>query len=70
MSRPRQHGHLKRKDSIRFCRPGQEMVSDITYIPTDEGWPYLAGAMGLFTATGPYRISTCFPGQSSYHNKR
>ena len=26
-------------------RPGQKMVSDITYIPTDEGWLYLAGVM-------------------------
>ena len=28
-------------------RPGQKMVSDITYIPTDEGWVYLAGVMDL-----------------------
>jgi len=28
-------------------RPGQKMVSDITYIPTDEGRPYLAGVMDL-----------------------
>ena len=28
-------------------RPGQKMVSDITYIPTDEGWLYLAGVMEL-----------------------
>lgn len=28
-------------------RPGQKMVSDITYIPTDEGWLYLAGIMDL-----------------------
>lgn len=28
-------------------RPGQKMVSDITYIPTDEGWLYLAGVMDL-----------------------
>ena len=27
--------------------PGQKMVSDITYIPTDEGWLYLAGIMDL-----------------------
>ena len=27
--------------------PGQKMVSDITYIPTDEGWLYLAGVMDL-----------------------
>ena len=29
-------------------RPGQKMVSDITYIPTDEGWLYLAGVMVLY----------------------
>ena len=28
-------------------RPGQKMVSDITDIPTDEGWLYLAGVMDL-----------------------
>lgn len=28
-------------------RPGQKMVSDITYIPTDEGWLCLAGVMDL-----------------------
>lgn len=28
-------------------RPGQKMVSDITYIPTEEGWLYLAGVMDL-----------------------
>ncbi len=28
-------------------RPGRKMVSDITYIPTDEGWLYLAGVMDL-----------------------
>ncbi len=28
-------------------RPGQKMVNDITYIPTDEGWLYLAGVMDL-----------------------
>ena len=28
-------------------RPGEKMVSDITYIPTDEGWLYLAGVMDL-----------------------
>lgn len=27
--------------------PGQKMVSDITYIPTDKGWLYLAGVMDL-----------------------
>lgn len=28
-------------------RPAQKMVSDITYIPTEEGWLYLAGVMDL-----------------------
>lgn len=28
-------------------RPGQKMVSDITYIPTNEGWLCLAGVMDL-----------------------
>jgi len=27
--------------------PGKKMVSDITYIPTDEGWLYLSGVMDL-----------------------
>jgi putative transposase len=29
-------------------QPKQKLVSDITYIPTDEGWHYLAGIMDLF----------------------
>ena len=29
-------------------RPNQKWVADITYIPTDEGWLYLAGVMDLF----------------------
>ncbi len=28
-------------------KPTQKMVSDITYIPTEEGWLYLAGVMDL-----------------------
>ena len=28
-------------------KPGQKMVSDTTYIPTDEGWLYLASVMDL-----------------------
>ena len=28
-------------------QPGKKMVSDITYIPTEEGWLYLAGVMDL-----------------------
>ena len=30
-------------------RPNQIWVSDITYIPTDEGWLYLAGHKDLFS---------------------
>ncbi len=30
-------------------QPNQVWVSDITYIPTDEGWLYLAGLKDLFT---------------------
>jgi putative transposase len=29
-------------------RPNQKWVSDITYIPTDEGWLYLAGILDLY----------------------
>ena len=29
-------------------KPNQKWVSDITYIPTDEGWLYLAGVIDLF----------------------
>jgi transposase InsO family protein len=29
-------------------RPNQKWVSDITYIPTDEGWLYLSGIMDLY----------------------
>ena len=32
---------------FRADRPGQKMVSDITYIPTGEGWLYLAAVMDL-----------------------
>jgi putative transposase len=30
-------------------KPNQKWVSDITYIPTDEGWLYLAGILDLFS---------------------
>jgi len=30
-------------------RPNQKWVADITYIPTDEGWLYLAGVLDLFS---------------------
>ena len=29
-------------------RPNQKWVSDITYVPTDEGWLYVAGIMDLY----------------------
>jgi len=29
-------------------RPNQKWISDITYIPTDEGWLYLAGILDLY----------------------
>jgi len=29
------------------ARPNMKMVSDITYIPTDEGWLYVAAVMDL-----------------------
>ena len=37
---------LKREFSVNA--PGKVWVSDITYIPTDEGWLYLAGIKDLF----------------------
>ena len=37
---------LNREFSVRS--PGKVWVSDITYIPTDEGWLYLAGIKDLF----------------------
>jgi putative transposase len=30
-------------------QPNQKWVADITYIPTDEGWLYLAGVLDLFS---------------------
>jgi transposase InsO family protein len=30
-------------------RPNEAWVSDITYVPTDEGWLYLAGLKDVFT---------------------
>lgn len=32
-------------------RPGEQLVSDITYVPTREGWMYLAVVIDLFTRT-------------------
>jgi transposase InsO family protein len=31
------------------ARPNEAWVSDITYVPTDEGWLYLAGIKDVFT---------------------
>lgn len=39
--------HLKRNFSAE--RPNQKWVADITYIPTQEGWLYLAGVMDLYS---------------------
>ena len=35
---------------FKVSQPNAAWVSDITYIPTDEGWLYLAGHKDLFTA--------------------
>lgn len=37
------------KQNFDTTAPDQVWVSDITYIPTDEGWLYLAGHKDLFT---------------------
>ena len=34
---------------FKVCRPNSVWVTDITYVPTDEGWLYLAGHKDLFT---------------------
>jgi putative transposase len=34
---------------FKAARPNEVWVSDITYVPTDEGWLYLAGHKDLFT---------------------
>jgi transposase InsO family protein len=34
---------------FRADRPNQKWVADITYIPTTEGWLYLAGILDLFS---------------------
>ena len=36
------------KQQFRICEPNKVWVSDITYIPTEEGWLYLAGHKDLF----------------------
>jgi putative transposase len=35
---------------FKVCEPNTVWVSDITYVPTDEGWLYLAGHKDLFTS--------------------
>jgi putative transposase len=37
------------KQQFKVYKPNTAWVSDITYIPTDEGWLYLAGHKDLFT---------------------
>jgi len=37
------------RQDFRASGPNQTWVSDITYIPTDEGWLYLASTMDLFS---------------------
>jgi hypothetical protein len=48
-------------------RPGQVWLADITYIPTSEGWLYLAVIFDLFTRTvvGWAILSTCVPNSPS-----
>ena len=43
---PRENNLLNR--DFRANAPKQKLVSDITYIPTDEGWLYLASVMDLY----------------------
>jgi transposase InsO family protein len=48
-------------------RPDQVWLADITYIPTSEGWLYLAVTLDLFTrkvVAGPC-ASTCVPNSPS-----
>ena len=43
---------------FKTTAPDRACVSDITYIPADEGWPYLAGHKDIFTdVEGSYRLS-------------
>jgi len=34
---------------FRAAKPNEKWVADITYIPTEEGWLYLAGVLDLFS---------------------
>lgn len=36
---------------VEPTRPNEAWVTDITYIPTAEGWLYLAGVKDVFTWT-------------------
>ena len=38
------------RQNFKVSQPDTVWVSDITYVPTDEGWLYLAGHKDLFTA--------------------
>jgi len=38
------------KQQFTVCEPNAVPVSDITYIPTDEGWLYLVGYKDLFAS--------------------
>ena len=38
------------KQQFKVYKPDTVWVSDITYVPTDEGWLYLAGHKDLFTS--------------------
>jgi putative transposase len=38
------------KQHFKVYQPDRVWVSDITYVPTDEGWLYLAGHKDLFTS--------------------
>ena len=42
--------------------PGQKMVSDITYLPTDEGWLYLASV--YMAGDGSFQCNYCMKGKS------
>ena len=46
-------------------RPDQVWLADITYIPTGEGWLYLAVILDLFTRKAGRCASTCVPNSPS-----
>ena len=55
------------KQQFKANEPDAVWVSDITYVPTDEGWLYLAGHKDLFTseivgyAMGEILVFSCMP---------